>query len=210
VDQVVPHLGSLPPYDLQAPLLSLPSIFKTDLDHIPADIPYLDLPERVPNRQSLARILAASHGKVRIGIVWAGSSTHGKDEERSIPVDALAPLGDLPGVAWHSFQMEPGPAAPLPGIVPLAPLLANFSDTAYALSGMDLVITVDTALAHLAGALGMPTLLMLPFVPDFRWLLERSDSPWYPTMRIYRQSVPGDWGSVIQRVARDLAGPSDT
>jgi ADP-heptose:LPS heptosyltransferase len=96
--------------------------------------------------------------------------------------------------------------AALPGIISLAPVLSNFSDTAYALSGMDLVITVDTALAHLAGALGVPTLLMVPFSPDWRWMLGREDSPWYPTMRIYRQPNPGDWETVIQQVVRDLSG----
>jgi hypothetical protein len=203
LDQVIPHLGRLPPYDLQAPLLSLPHIFKTDLGSIPASVPYLNVPARVPNRQALAALLAASAGKVRVGIAWAGSPVHGRDQERSVPAPALAPLAALPGVAWHSFQMGPE-APPWPGMAALAPLLGNFSDTAYALSGMDLVITVDTALAHLAGAMAIPTLLLLPFAPDFRWMLERQDSPWYPTLRLYRQSRPGDWVPVVQRLARDL------
>jgi hypothetical protein len=203
VDEVVPHLGRLPPYDLQLPLLSLPSVFRTGLGSIPAAVPYLDVPERVPNRAALAAALAASTGKVRIGLVWAGSPVHGRDQERSIPAPALAPLAALPGVAWHSFQMGPEPP-PWPGMVALAPWLRNFSDTAYALSGMDLVITVDTAVAHLAGAMAIPTLLLLPFAPDFRWMLERQDSPWYPTMRLYRQSRPGDWGPAVQHLARDL------
>ena len=92
--------------------------------------------------------------------------------------------------------------------MPLSSLLTDFSDTAYALSGMDLVITVDTALAHAAGALGIPTLLMVPFDPDWRWFLGRTDSPWYPTLRIYRQPRPGDWGSVIQEILSDLDGRS--
>ena len=90
-------------------------------------------------------------------------------------------------------------------LVPLAPLLSSFAPTAYALSGMDLVITVDTAVAHLAGALGIPALLMLPFFPDWRWLLGREDTPWYPSLRLYRQTDPGDWESVIQQMATDLA-----
>jgi ADP-heptose:LPS heptosyltransferase len=100
------------------------------------------------------------------------------------------------------------PAVDVPPIpsVPLAHLLSNFSDTAYALSGMDLVITVDTALAHAAGAMGIPTLLMLPYYSDWRWFLKRSDNPWYPTMRIYRQPSPGDWDSVINGVILDLSG----
>jgi ADP-heptose:LPS heptosyltransferase len=97
---------------------------------------------------------------------------------------------------------------PLPGLDSLAPLLGNFSDSAYALSGMDLVITVDTALAHLAGALGIPTLLLVSYLPDWRWLLGRDDSPWYPTIRIYRQARAGDWDSVVQQVLADLSRES--
>ena len=121
-----------------------------------------------------------------------------------MPCKALAPLGQIPGVAWHSFQFGVMHEAPLPGIVSLAPVLKSFSDTAYALSGMDLVITVDTALAHLAGAMGIPTLLLVHFQPDFRWMLYREDSPWYPTMRICRQPSPGDWDSLIRRLLEDL------
>jgi hypothetical protein len=203
VDRVNPQ--PLPPFDLQAPLMSLPFIFGTDLATIPADIPYLGIPARVPNRQAIAGLLAASRGKTRIGLVWAGRPRHFTDPHRSLPVAALAPLGDLPGVAWHGFQLESGQErVPLPGFTALGPLLGSFSDTAYALSGMDLVITVDTAVAHLAGALGIPTLLLLPFSPDFRWLLDRDDSPWYPTMRLYRQPRPGDWATVVENVLRHL------
>jgi ADP-heptose:LPS heptosyltransferase len=109
-------------------------------------------------------------------------------------------------VAWYSFQKDQEPPASLPGVFPLAPLLGNFSDTAYALSGMDLVLAADTALAHLAGAMGIPTLLLLPYAPDFRWLLDRDDSPWYPSMRLFRQPRPEDWGAVIQMVLRKLGG----
>jgi len=203
LDQVIAHGEPLPPFDLQLPLLSLPLVFRTELGAIPADIPYLDVPARVPNRQPIAGRLAASKGKVRVGLAWAGSPAHKKDRDRSLPPEALAPLGALPGVAWHSFQLGQAPA-PLPGIVDLAPLLGNFSDTAYALSGMDLVIAADTALVHLAGALGIPTLVLLPFHPDFRWLLQRDDSPWYPTLRLYRQPQPGDWAAVIARLLADL------
>ena len=205
VDRVIAHGDSLPPFDLHLPLLSLPRVFQTRLDSIPAAVPYLDVPERVPNREWLARVLAASEGRMRIGYAWAGRPSHLNDRLRSLSPAFLAPLAGLPGVAWHSFQLPAVEDAPIPS-VNLAPLLSNFSDTAYALSGMDLVITVDTALAHAAGALGIPTLLMLPFDPDWRWMLERSDSPWYPTMRIYRQPRPGDWDSVIQGILRDLTG----
>ncbi|MGA2080933.1 MAG: glycosyltransferase family 9 protein [Holophaga sp.] len=208
VDRVITHLEPLPEHDLQVPLPSLPGVFRTDLDSIPADIPYLDIPARVPHRQELAQALAASRGRTRIGVAWAGSPTHKRDAERSLPPAVFAPLGVLPDVAWHSFQLGRADAPPLPGLVGLAPLLQDFSDTAYALSGMDLVITADTALAHLAGALGIPTLVLVAFGPDFRWLLHRSDSPWYPSVRLYRQPVPGDWDAVIAAVRRDLSGPN--
>jgi ADP-heptose:LPS heptosyltransferase len=107
-------------------------------------------------------------------------------------------------VAWHSFYFGAEEEPPFPGITPLAPLLSNFSDSAFALDAMDLVITVDTALAHLAGALGVPTLLLLHAFPDWRWLLGREDSPWYPTLRIYRQPMQGDWETVVQCVLADL------
>lgn len=205
VDQVLAHGEPLPPFDFQASLLSLPHVFRTGLDSIPARIPYLDVPARVPNRAAIAELLAASEGRTRIGLVWAGSRIHKRDAERSLAPGLLAPLAGLPGVAWHSFQLGQEQAPPLPGLVPLGPLLGNFSDTAYALSGMDLVIAVDTAIIHLAGALGIPTLALVAFCPDFRWLLDRDDSPWYPTLRLYRQPVPDAWAPVIQQVLKDLS-----
>lgn len=205
VDGVIPHGAPIPPFDLQLSLLSLPKVFNTSLGSIPADIPYLDIPAWVPNRKKIAQVLSGSHGKIRIGLVWAGSSIHKNDGVRSIPAAILAPLASLSGVAWHSFQLGVAEEAPLPTIANLGPLLSNFSDTAYALSGMDLVITVDTALAHLAGALGIPVFLLVPFSPDWRWMLGRSDSPWYPSMRIFRQPNPGNWEAVIQQVIQGLA-----
>jgi len=208
VDEVVAHGAPLPPFDLQAPLMSLPWIFRTELSSIPRQIPYLSVPERVGSRKLLADliVLAKAQGRRRVGVVWAGNPSHRRDRERSLPAEALAPLGELPEVAWFSFQLGRPEVPPLPGLVSLAPLLGDFSDTACALSGMDLVITVDTALAHLAGAMGIPTLLLLPFTPDWRWMLDRADSPWYPSLRLYRQEQPGDWEPVIQRLVRDLPG----
>lgn len=205
IDEVIVEGAPLPPFDLHLPLPSLPCVFRTDLGSIPVGIPYLDVPERVPYRNRISRIFAASEGKVRIGCSWAGSPNHSRDRERSMPLKFLKPLGEIQGAAWHSFQFGIMAEAPLPGIVSLAPVLQSFSDTAYALSGMDLVITVDTALAHLAGAMGIPTLLMVHFQPDFRWMLYRTDSPWYPTLQIYRQPSPGDWRSVVQKIINDLS-----
>ncbi len=204
IDAVIPEGAPLPAFDLHLPLPSLPWVFRTDLDSIPCEIPYLDVPEHVPNRPGIAKLLAKSNGRVRIGCSWAGSPKHKRDKERSIPLKTFGALGALPEVAWYSFQFGVLNNPPLPGITALAPVLQTFSDTAYALSGMDLVITVDTALAHLAGAMGIPTLLLVHFQPDFRWLLNRDDSPWYPTLRIYRQPTPGDWEAALQQIVLDL------
>ncbi len=204
VDLVVPRGLQKPPYDLQASLLSLPAIFRTDFGNIPGEPPYLEVPEPVPNQEGILRHLRATKGKARIGLVWAGNPDHPRDDERSIQPALLAPLAELPGVAWFSFQLGEGEVPPLPGLTPLGPLFSSFSDTAYALSGMDLLITVDTSMAHLAGALGVPTLVLLTHAPDFRWLLDREDSPWYPSLRLYRQPAVGDWTTVIRNLVSDL------
>ncbi len=204
-DEVVRRGDSLPPFDLQVSLMSLPWVFRTDLSSIPDNVPYLDVPAEVPNREPLLQRLKAAGESTRIGVVWAGSPGHARDTERSLPMEALAPLADLPGVVWYSFQLDRPEVPPLPNLIALGPFLSSFSDTAYALSGMDLLITVDTSTAHLAGAMGIPTLLLLSFQPDFRWLLDRDDSPWYPSLRLYRQPAYGDWGAVIQRVASELS-----
>lgn len=205
VDEIIPHGANIPPFDLQLPLMSLPAVFSTELNSIPADIPYLHVPARVPNLQAIAEKLNASDGRLSAGLVWSGRTTHKNDKQRSIPAGHLLPLASLPGIAWFSFQVG-GPAEPpFTAIEQLAPLLSNFSDTAFAISHMDLVITVDTAVAHLSGAMGIPTFLLVPALPDWRWLMGRDDSPWYPTMRIYRQSIPGDWEGVIEKVLADLS-----
>lgn len=207
-ETLIPRGGPLPPFDLQASLMSLPWIFRTELSSIPAEVPYLDVPIEIPHQAALLERLALAQEATRIGLVWAGRPGYGRDFERSLPATALAPLAVLSGVTWFSFQLGRQEVPPLPNLVPLAPFLKNFSDTAYALSGMDLLITVDTAVAHLAGALGIPTFLLLPFQPDFRWLLERDDSPWYPSLRLYRQPAYGDWASVLRQVLADLTPES--
>lgn len=179
-------------------------MFKTVLATIPAEIPYLDVPTAVPHRPEIMEAMARAGGKVRIGLAWAGRATHARDSQRSIAPRSLEPLGVLPGVAWYSFHLGEQNTLPFPDCIQLAPMLGDFSDTAYALSGMDLVITVDTALAHLAGAMGIPTLLLLSYLPDWRWLMGREDSPWYPSLRLYRQPAFGDWASAIGRVLEDL------
>jgi Tfp pilus assembly protein PilF len=205
LDAVYRHGEELPPFDLQLPVMSLPWVFRTEEATIPAEVPYLGVPEVVPNREVFQRIFAIPTDRIRIGYVWAGNSGNLNDHTRSMPFDSLAPLAALPGVAWHCFQLPVPEAQPLPS-VPLSPLLSSFSDTAFALSHMDLVLTVDTAVAHLAGALGLPTFLMLRYGSEWRWQMDRPDSPWYPTMRIYRQKAPGDWDSLVAQIVADLGG----
>ncbi|WP_306590691.1 tetratricopeptide repeat protein [Geothrix sp. 21YS21S-4] len=204
VDLLRPYGAPHPDPDLHVFLMSLPHLLGADEATIPASVPYLRVPETVPNRIALAERLTAAEGKLRVGLVWAGNPLHTKDAERSLPVEVLAPLAALPGVAWFSLQTGREELPSLPGIASLAPLLGTLADTAFALGELDLLITVDTAAAHLAGALGVPTFLLLPFCPDWRWLLDRDDSPWYPSLRLYRQAFPGEWEPVLQQVAAEL------
>jgi tetratricopeptide (TPR) repeat protein len=195
----------LPPIDLHCPFMSLPLAFGTTLETIPAQVPYLTVPEEA--RQN-AKALAWPDEGLRVGLVWAGSSTHAKDQFRSIPLARMEQFLDVEGVHFFSLQMGPGAeqlATVQAQITNLAPGIGDMADTASLLTNLDLIITVDTSVAHLAGALAIPTWVMIPFAPDWRWLLDREDSPWYPTMRLFRQPEFGDWQSVLQRVSADLA-----
>jgi hypothetical protein len=201
---VVP--GELVGADLRCPLMSLPRLLETRLESIPAAIPYLAAPtehverwrDRLPPRTG-----------ARIGIAWSGRPTLLNDRNRTIPLAALAPLRRT-GATLVSLQAEIriGDRAALQSggpIVHFGAELADFRDTAALVELVDRVITVDTSAAHLAGAMGKPVWLLLPFSPDWRWLLGRDASPWYPTMRIFRQPRIGDWESVIEKVAREAA-----
>ncbi len=144
-----------------------------------------------------------------VGLVWAGKPEYTNDKKRSMPLSLFIPLLRSPGVTW--FSLQKGRAADEIGLLPseLRPVdftgaLFDFEETAAFIENLDLVISVDTAVAHLAGALGKPVWTLLPFIPDWRWLLQREDSPWYPTMRLFRQSTIGDWGAVLNRVQREL------
>jgi hypothetical protein len=185
----------LPTFDLHVPLMSLPLVFGTTLDTVPATIPYLTPPEdRLPFWSS--RIKDGS--RMKAGLCWAGKSY--PDPRRSCPVKLLAGLARLEGVSWYSLQA--GWKAPLPlPMTDLTGLIRDFADTAALISQLDFVITIDTSVAHLSGALGKPTWVMLPHAPDWRWMLEREDSPWYPSMRLLRLKQPGAWHEVIQRVS---------
>jgi len=203
VDATFGPRDPLPPFDLQCSLFSLPHVFGTRLDTVPASIPYLAAPVRAD--PALEAVLARPVRGLRVGLVWAGNPENRNDALRSIPLDLLGPLADVPGVAWHSLQVGAEGGLPWAGLTDLAPLLPDFSATARALQAMDLVLTVDTAVAHLAGALGRPTWLLLPFLPEWRWLLGREDSPWYPTLRLFRQKRPNDWPEVLRRVVAALS-----
>lgn len=207
IDRVLLPGEAIPAFDVHASLMSLPAIFHTGLDSIPADIPYLGVPQHVPERQALSDLMAKTTDQVRVGLCWTGSYQYARDAKRSLPSAVLAPLGSLPGAALYSFQFDAAEEAPLPDLITLGPLLKGFANTAYALSHMDLMITADTVMAHLAGAMGIPTLLLLSFIPDWRWMLGRDDTPWYPNTRLYRQHTPGDWDSVLRHVMKDLASP---
>ena len=199
----------VPPFDLWCLLMSLPRIFGTTLATIPPSIPYLAaVPELA--RHWGEKMSREPSGR-KVGLVWAGGPHNKSDRARSLPLAALAPLAQIPGVRFYSLQKGPasGQSRTAPAGMHLTDWTAelnDFADTAALIANLDLVISVDTAVAHLAGAMGKPAWVLLPFVPDFRWLLDRDDSPWYPTMRLFRQPRPHDWAAVLHRVADDLRG----
>ena len=207
VDAVVEKGSPLPPFDVHCPLASLPLRFGTTLQTIPIRVPYVSSD---PGRARRWREeLELSTSARNIGLVWAGSSAHKNDRHRSCHLSDLAPLAGVPGIRWISLQLGPARhqlADPPPGlnVTDAAGGIKHFGDTAALLSQLDLLISVDTAPAHLAGALGRPVWTIHPFVADFRWLLHRVDSPWYPTMRLFRQPRAGDWDSVMRQVTEAL------
>ena len=191
-------------FDLHCPLMTLPLAFGTRLETIPAwENGYLKAPSEDVARWD-QRLPA---GRRRIGLVWSGSQTHANDANRSLALVKLSLLFQ-PGDVWVSLQKEvrdrDRAALEASGILDVSAELGDFADTAALISSLDLVIAVDTSVAHLAGALGKPVWLMVPFAPDFRWLLDREDTPWYPKMRLFRQSRAGDWDGVIARIGEAL------
>ena len=169
-------------------------------------VPYIHAP--APEVAAWRERLASGTG-LRVGLVWAGNPGHQGDNQRSLPTRLLRPLVELSGATFYSLQLGavPGVLADLPAgrVTDLSPWLTDFAATAGAISQLDLLISVDTAPAHLAGAMGKPVWLLLPFQGEWRWLTHREDSPWYPTMRIFRQTTPCDWAGVMARVADSLA-----
>jgi hypothetical protein len=201
--------GDLPHFDVQSPLLSLPAILKTSLNTIPREVPYLFAdPVLVAKwREPLDAI-----GGFRIGINWCGRPGHEQSRQRDIPIECFATLTQLPNVRLISLQKGARPQqhlgnSPNSTIIDFGDTLdANgaFTDTAAIMMNLDLVITSDTSIAHLAGALGRPVWVPLPFIPEWRWLLDRTDSPWYPTMRLFRQKSLGDWNSAFTEIESAL------
>ena len=192
VDQIVAVGQGLPQFDLFCPLLSLPAVFQTTLDTIPPPLAY-DLPEQT-----------STSGTLRVGLVWAGNPGFVNDRRRSVPPALLGPLTQIGGA--HFFSLQFGGGA-MPAGLRIADAMAgvsDFADTARRIADLDLVIAVDTAVAHLAATMGKPVWLLSRFLGCWRWLYDRMDSPWYPTMRVYRQSEPNDWTGVIQAVQDDL------
>lgn len=192
-------------HDIQCPLMSLPGLLQTRLHNIPAPIPYLKVDPAL--RSLWQNRLGARTDKPRIGIAWSGRPTHNNDHHRSLPLARLLPLlSDR--FEWVSLQKEvreaDRPVLAGAGIRTFAEHLRDFADTAALVEQLDLVISVDTSVVHLAGALGQPVWVMLPEVPDWRWLMDREDTPWYPTMRLYRQGADKNYDSVLQRIAADL------
>ncbi len=207
VSSIISFGQVLPACDAHCFLLSLPRLFHTTTDTIPARIPYIEAdPEMVAQWR---KKLTPDPTCLQVGLAWSGRPGHLNDRNRSCPLHLFEPIAHLDGIKLFSLQKEISeqwttmPLAALNIMDPTADI-RDFSDTAAILMSLDLVITVDTAVAHLAGALGRKVWTLLPFAPDWRWMLNREDSPWYPTMRLFRQPAPGDWISVIERVAEEL------
>jgi len=197
IDAVVPRDGPLPAYDAQIAMMSLGAVLKITGATLPP-APYLTAdPARV---RAWAERLGPGF---KVGLVWQGHRLHRNDRNRSLPPAALAPLLAVPGVKGFSLQKDvsDGDLAALPGIADLSSRLTDFTETAAAIMAMDLVVAVDTSVAHLAGALGKPVWLALPHAPDWRWLMGRSDSPWYASARLFRQTERGAWAGPIAQMA---------
>jgi hypothetical protein len=206
---VVEQGAAVPEFAAHVPLMSLPYLFGTTLDSVPWQGPYV---QADPAKAASWRgSMEAAQGRLRVGVAWAGRPEQWDDRKRSITLEALAPLAQAGGVEFFSLQKGAGAeqaGSPPPGMKlhDLTARIQDFSDTAALMSHLDLVITIDTSVAHLAGAMGIPTWVLVARAPDWRYHLDRSDNPWYPTMRLYRQERDGDWSGPIAQVAQALRG----
>jgi Glycosyltransferase family 9 (heptosyltransferase) len=195
----------LPSYDCHCALLSLPHRFQTRLNTVPNASGYLQArPETVVRWATRL----GTGPDFKIGVVWTGNPKHLNNRYRSTTAEAMLPLLDIEGTRFFGLQVGARHEELIrcsKGRVPdLSPELLDYAETAGAVANLDLVVTVDTSVAHLAGAMGKPVWVLLSAVPDWRWMLEREDNPWYPTMRLFRQRAPEDWAGVIERVAAEL------
>lgn len=196
---------SLGAFDVHCPMMSLPYAFGTRSDTIPGAVPYLSVPREMRETWS---VRLAGLNAPRVGLAWSGNKNYGRDALRSLPFAQLAPLAKIPGVAFVSLQKGEAARELGPKNWPILDRMnecADFLDTAALIENLDLVISVDTSVAHLAGALARPVWLLNRFESEWRWRLAREDSPWYPSMRIFNQPAPGDWESVVARVALELS-----
>ena len=207
VRQIIVTGDPLPPFDVHAPMHSLPWLFQTTAETIPAEVPYLIAD---PNRcRGWEVLLGSERPCLRVGVALSGNPYNRWTRKRDIPAELFRPILQVPGINFFSLQVSsieslpPSPGGPA-AIHDSASALQDFADTAALMVNLDLIITAETAVAHLAGALGRPTWTLVPFVPAWRWGLGRTDSPWYPTMRLFRQPALGDWSSVIHQVAEEL------
>ncbi|MEP6781993.1 MAG: hypothetical protein ABJC26_18990 [Gemmatimonadaceae bacterium] len=199
-----------PKCDAHVPMLSIPHLLKFNCDEHYASASYIHVPFGAAVPEVASTYSRRNALNTRVGLVWAGSPGHTNDAQRSLPISALQSLVRDVHVNWVSLQtgsrnQELRELSQFVSIANAAPHLIDFVDTAHVLNALDRVVTVDTAVAHLAGAMGIPTLLLTPFVPDWRWQLAREDTPWYGSVRVVRQSARGDWGNVISRVHRELS-----
>jgi len=203
-DHLVGPKETPPSFDCHLPILDVPRLVNTTLETIPSQKSYLQV---TPKLQEEWANRISSNCNFRVGVVWAGSSQHQNDLNRSIEASLFQPFTNIPGVSVYSLQVgRDGEAVSAFGdnVTDLATSFSDFADTAAAINNLDLIISVDTSVAHLAGALGRPVWTLLPFASDWRWLLERDDSPWYPSMRLFRQEKRGDWKRTIERVCEAL------
>jgi len=210
VAQVLEEGETAPNVDFYCPLLSLPLALGTELATVPANIPYLR-----PCEERLTKWCEKlpQNGRLRVGLCWAGSNVHLNDHNRSIPLERFAKILSVQNLDFISVQKEVSePQAALlrqHHVVQLGQEFNDFADTAAVLARLDLLISVDTSVAHVAGAMGKAVALLVPFAPDWRWLLDRTDSPWYPTMRLFRQSAIGDWGGPLERLRQELTAVAE-
>jgi hypothetical protein len=200
VDEAITVEQPIPPFDIHCPLLTLPKVFKTVVGNIPATVPYLKADPEL--KEMWRQRMGPDDGRLKIGITWAGRPTHPNDKNRSFTLSMLGPLAKARegkgGAKFFSLQKGPTAnqaATPPEGmdLMDLSEQITDFADTAAIVDNLDLIITADTAVSHIAGSIAKPVWVLIPFVPDWRWMLERTDTPWYPTMRLFRQRKLRDW-----------------